>query len=166
MLHALLALAATMQPASQPDYAPNIATGAALTAEIHAVDAEFFRLMWKDCEAPEKLAVFLHPDGEFYHDVNGYRKFSGAVLAFQKRRCDGQAKTGERTRRELVEESFHVDPVPRFGAIATGDHRFYRMLPGKPEELIGVAKFAIVYKREADGWKGYRTLSYAHRPGK
>ena len=165
MLRALLALTA-LQPASQPDYVPNIATGAALKAEIHAVDAEIFRLLWKDCEPPEKFARFVHPDGEFYHDVNGYRKDPTASLRSIKRRCERQAKTGERSRRELIEESFHVDPVPRFGAIATGEHRFYRKLPGKAEELIGVAKFATVYKREADGWKGYRTLSYNHRPGK
>ena len=155
--------AAAAQAAPQPNFAPTIPTGAALRAEIHAVDAEFFRLLWKDCEPPEKLARFVHPDGEFYHDVNGYRKDPTANMRSIKRRCDRQAKTGERTRRELVEESFHVDPVPRFGAIATGEHRFYRKLPGKPEQLIGIARFATVYKREADGWKGYRTLSYAHR---
>ena len=162
----LLALAAAAQAASPPDYVPNIPTGAALRAEIHALDAEFFRLLWKDCEPPETIARFIHPDSEFYHDINGYRKDPNAHLRSIKRRCDRQAKTGERTRRELIEESFHVDPVPRFGAIATGEHRFYRKLPGKPEQLIGTSKFATVFKREADGWKGYRTFSYAHRSPK
>ena len=161
----LLALAtqANAAGAATPDYVPEIPTGDALYAEIRAVDAEYFRLLWRDCEPPERLAAFLHPDGEFYHDVNGYRKDSTASIRFMQRRCERQAGTGERTRRELVEASFTVDPVPRFGAIATGEHRFYRTPRGEPERLIGTARFLTFYKREPDGWRGYRAFSYMHR---
>lgn len=167
MLLRLLLAGLALQPVAGTttrSYVPNIPAGQTLRDEIHAVDAEYFRLLWKDCEAPEKLAAFLHPDGEFYHDVNGYRKDSNASIRFMQRRCEGQAKTGERTRRELVDSSFSVDPVPLFGAIASGEHRFYRTPKGKPEQLIGTARFLIVYKRESDGWKGYRAVSYAHSP--
>ena len=166
LLHLILAALATQPVAASGTshaYVPQIATGDALRAEIHAVDAEYFRLLWRDCEPPEKLAAFLHPDGEFYHDLSGYRKDSTAGIRFMQRRCEGQRKIGERTRRELVEGSFWVDPVPRFGAIATGEHRFYRTPKGQPEQLIGTARFLILYKRERDGWRGYRAFSYAHR---
>lgn len=160
---ALTTQAATSSTTSQA-YEPQIPSGDALRAEIRAVDAEYFRLLWKDCEPPEKLAAFLHPDGEFYHDANGYRKDSTASIRFMQRRCEGQTKLGERTRRELVEDSFMVDPVPRFGAIATGEHRFYRTPKSQAEQLIGTARFLILYKRDPDGWRGYRIFSYAHRP--
>ena len=162
----LAALAAQPSPAegAEPQaHVPQIAAGEALRAEIHAVDAEYFRLLWRDCEPAEKLAAFLHSEGEFYHDVNGYRKDSAASIRSMTRRCERAAKTGERTRRELVEGSFSVDPVPRFGAIATGEHRFYRTAKGEAEQLIGTARFLILYKREPDGWKGYRAFSFAHR---
>ena len=166
LMLATLAAQATVAGAASQDYVPEIPTGEALRAAIHAVDAEYFRLLWRDCEPPERLAAFLHPDGEFYHDVNGYRRDSTASVRFMQRRCQGQARIGERTRRELVESSFYVDPVPRFGAIATGEHRFYRAPRGEPERLIGTARFLILYKRERDGWRGYRAFSYAHRtPG-
>lgn len=161
---AVLANQTEVASVAPQDHVPQIPTGEALRAEIHAVDAEYFRLLWRDCEPAEKLSAFLHPDGEFYHDVNGYRKDSTASIRFMQRRCDGQAKTGERTRRELVEGSFSVDPVPRFGAIATGEHRFYRTAKGQPEKQIGTARFLILYKREPDGWRGYRAFSFAHLP--
>ena len=163
MLLNLLAFAAQAAGAVSPEHAPQIPTGDALRAEIHAVDAEYFRLMWRDCEPPERLAAFLHPEGEFYHDVNGYRRDSTASVRFMQRRCASQASSGERTRRELVEASFHVDPVPRFGAIATGEHRFYRAARGEPERLIGTARFLVLYKRDPGGWRGYRAFSFAHR---
>ena len=163
LMLATLAVQAAGAGVTSQEYVPQIATGDALRAEIHAVDAEYFRLLWRDCEPPERLAAFLHPDGEFYHDVNGFRRDSTASIRFMQRRCERQASTGERTRRELVEASFYVDPVPRFGAIATGEHRFYRTPRGEPERLIGTARFLILYKRERDGWRGYRAFSYAHR---
>lgn len=167
LLHLVLTVLAAQTAAAtatSQTYVPEITTGDALRAEIHAVDAELFRLMWKDCEPPEKWAAFLHPDGEFYHDVNGYRNFSSASIRFIQRRCEGQAQSGERTRRELVEGSLLVDPVPRFGAIATGEHRFYHTPEGQPEQLIDTARFLILYKREPDGWKVYHVFSYAHLP--
>lgn len=167
LLHLVLAVLATQTGAATATsqvYVPEIPTGDALWAEIHAVDAELFRLLWKDCEPPEKMAAFLHPDGEFYHGVNGYRNFSTSSIRFIQRRCDGQAQSDERTRRELVEGSLSVDPVPRFGAIATGEHRFYHTPKGQPEQLISTARFLNLYKREPDGWKVYRVFSYAHLP--
>jgi hypothetical protein len=158
-----LAAAAAAQAPSGEAAAPVIPTGEALRPEIHALDAEFFRLMWKDCDSPEKLAAFGAPDLEFYHDLNGVRRGAGMAVSFQQRRCERERKTGERHRRELVEETFTVDPVPGFGAIATGEHRFYRAEKGKPERLLSTARFVTLWKLQPDGWKQFRVLSFAHR---
>ncbi len=135
----------------------------ALTAEIAAVDAEYFRLLWKDCEAPEKLAAMISPDQEFYHDQHGMTLGPDADVRFVKRRCDNLRKTGASTRREIVPGTFRVDPVPNFGAVATGEHHFFRTDPGKSERFLGSARFSVVWKRTAVGWQSYRVLSLDHR---
>ena len=45
----------------------------------------------------------------------------------------------------------------------TGEHRFFQLLPGKPEKLVEVALFTHVWKKEEGGWKLTRVVSYDHR---
>ena len=41
--------------------------------------------------------------------------------------------------------------------------RFYKLTPGKPEQLVEVALFTQVWKKEPSGWRLARVLSYDHR---
>lgn len=135
----------------EADFQPENAASPELRAAIQAADAEHFRQLWEVCESAEKQGAHLHPDGEFYHEVNGARPYAGPALAFMARRCEAQAKSGERTRRELVEDSFTVDPVPGFGAIATGEHRFYSTALGEKERYRAIGRFLILWKQEPVG---------------
>ena len=44
-----------------------------------------------------------------------------------------------------------------------GVHRFFQLLPGKPEKLVEVSQFTHVWKKEGGAWKLARALSYDHR---
>ena len=136
----------------------------ALTDEIRAADEALFAAFFDRCDIPTLKTSFTD-DYEMIHDKNGMiAKDKAEMIAGLERTCARQ-KTGEdyRARRELVVESLKVYPVNNFGAIEIGEHRFFQRLPGKPEKLVEVSLFTHVWKKEADGWKLARALSYDHR---
>jgi hypothetical protein len=62
-------------------------------------------------------------------------------------------------RREIDAESYRVFPIPGYGAMTTGTHRFCHT----PTTCEGAGEFTMVW-REKDGvWQVTRALSYAHR---
>ena len=140
----------------------------ALTEQIRARDAELFELMFTGPCDSGKMRSFLADDIEFYHDKAGFnvRKPEEFVAIYEKN-CEGRKDPKAwRSRRELVRDSLHVDPVPGWGAMQTGDHLFYER-KGKDgaEKLVGKAKFAMVWVLGSDGkWRVSRVLSYAHAP--
>ncbi len=135
-----------------------------LVEEISAADAAMFSAFFDRCDIPA-LSKMLTDDFEMFHDKGGRIAANKAemIKAFEGT-CSRQ-KTGEdyRARRELITESLKVYPINNFGAIEVGEHRFYQQLPGKPEKLVEVALFTQVWKKEPDGWKLARVLSYDHR---
>jgi hypothetical protein len=139
-------------------------TSPELVAAVVAADSTFFRAMFDDCDLVT-LGATVTDDFEFYHDVGGRtartrREFVDAIAGLCERQ---RAGTDYRARRELVRDSLVVYPVPGFGAIATGVHRFHRRDPGKPERFVEVARFTIVWQQEGGRWRMARALSYDHR---
>jgi hypothetical protein len=104
-------------------------------------------------------------DLEFYHDKGGLTYRSGEeMVAEYAKQCEERKKPGASSlRRELVESSLHVDPVPGHGAMETGEHLFYQRQGNGAEKLSGRANFAHVWRLEDGVWKIARVLSYAHR---
>ncbi|HEX8535255.1 MAG TPA: nuclear transport factor 2 family protein [Allosphingosinicella sp.] len=164
-----LALAAALQAAA-PAPAVSIPAQPQLTEQIAARDAEFFALFFTGaCDIP-KFRSFLADDVEFYHDKGGFnvKKAEDFVAIFRKNCTDRQDPKAWRTRRELVRESLHVDPVPGHGAIEAGEHLFYERhgVDGQ-EQLAGRARFAQLWVLGKDGqWRLSRVFSYAHGPAK
>ena len=153
---ALLALAAAA--------AVQIPTGPALTQAITARDADLFQLFFLGCD-PARMATFLTPDFEMYHDRGG--KIAGSAAAFvadYATQCEAKKKPDAwRSRRALVAGSLYVDPVPGFGAIEEGDHVFYERQGEGPEKLVGKAHFVQLWALGTDGaWRLARVLSYKH----
>jgi hypothetical protein len=138
--------------------------GAALTEEIRAADAVFFRTYFEACD-PAKIEAMVTPDIEMYHDKAGFIFTSAeAFVADYAKGCEEKkAPDAWRSRRELVPSSLRIDPVPGFGAIEEGDHLFYERKGDGPEKLVGKAHFVQVWQRAADGWRLKRVLSYAHQ---
>ena len=130
--------------------------------EIARMDAELFDAAFNRCDI-KRLGEIVTDDVEFIHDKWGQTAKTRAefVGGFQ-RGCERQA-TGEdyRARRELV--SMTVHPINNYGVMQMGEHRFYRLTPGKPEALIETARFIDIWKKVDGAWKLYRVISYDHR---
>jgi len=113
--------------------------------EIAAMDARLFAAVFDTCDIAT-LATLVTDDFEFFHDKDGLSSTSGAqfVKAIEAT-CERQ-KTGAdyRARRELVPGSMQVYPLNNYGAIQVGKHRFYQLLPGKPEQLVEISLFTSV----------------------
>src|SRR4051794_39169680 len=103
----------------------------------------------------ERLMALFTADLEFYDDGSGLKNYAGTKEDFVKVFHDVAD-----LRRELLKETLEVYPVPGYGAIEIGEHRFCHQENGKQD--CGVMKFAMVWKRTGETWKLARVLSYAH----
>lgn len=132
--------------------------------EIAAADQALFSAFFDRCDTAA-LATMVTDDLEMFHDKNGFMTKSGKEFLDGIASTCAPQKTGEdyRARRELVPGTLKVYPLNNYGAIETGAHRFYQLLPGKPEKLVEVSQFTHVWKKEESGWKIARILSYDHR---
>jgi ketosteroid isomerase-like protein len=132
--------------------------------EVAAADQALFSAFFDRCDM-ETLAKMVTDDFEMFHDKNGYMTKSGKEFLDGIKATCARQKTGEdyRARRELVPGTLKVYPLDNYGAIETGVHRFYQLLPGKPEKLVEVSQFTHVWKKEEGVWKLARALSYDHR---
>lgn len=153
----ILLLAAAVALPSEP---------AALRAEIQAVDDRFFTAFFGTTCQPDLIRSMLSDDFEMYHDKGGVIATSAAqFMADYAEACAArQASDAWRSRRELVPESLLVDPVPGFGAIEDGEHRFYERQGDGTERLAGNAHFTHLWEKAEEGWKLKRVLSFQHRP--
>ena len=132
--------------------------------EVAAADQALFSAFFDRCDT-EALAKMVTDDFEMFHDKNGYMTKSGKEFLDGIKGTCARQKTGEdyRARRELVPGTIKVYPLDNYGAIETGVHRFYQLLPGKPEKLVEVSQFTHVWKKEDGVWKLARALSYDHK---
>lgn len=157
MLLALVLALAAHDPPALPE-------GAALTEAIRARDAELFAVLFERCE-PERMRALVTADIEFYHDRDGVVRSADAFVADYARFCrERQAPDAWRSRRELVEASLNVHPVPGYGAIEDGEHLFYERRGDGPERLVGRARFTQLWQLSPEGWRLARVFSYAHAP--
>ena len=135
-----------------------------LTDEIRAADSALFAAFFDRCDV-EALKGMITDDFEMFHDKGGRIAASGKQFIENIAGTCARQKTGEdyRARRELITGTLKVYPLNNYGAVETAEHRFYQLLPGKPEKLVEIALFTHVWKREPDGWKLARVVSYDHR---
>ncbi|MDP3908454.1 nuclear transport factor 2 family protein [Novosphingobium sp.] len=138
---------------------------AVLTDQVAAADARFFAAFFDARCNPAEVRAMIADDFEMYHDKGGVIATSAdQFMALYASQCAERAKPDAwRSRRELVPGSLLVDPVPGFGAIEEGDHRFYERQGEGAETLAGSAHFAHLWEKTPQGWKLKRVLSYSHR---
>jgi hypothetical protein len=114
----------------------------------------------------EGFRPFISDDVEFYHDKGGIILGLDSLIATTKKNlcADG----GYRLRREAVEGSVKCFPLQNanvtYGAVLSGEHRFYVLEKGKKERLDGQAKFFDVWLVKDGVWKMSRVVSYSHGP--
>ncbi len=134
-----------------------------LTATIERLDRELFAAVFGRCD-PVRVRELVTDDFEYFHDKWGQTADSGDAFAEAIMGLCARQVSGEdfRSRRELVAGSLEVFPMNQYGAVETGVHRFYRLTPGKPDELTEVARFAHLWREQDGRWRLARVLSYAH----
>ena len=162
-MHAFLALAAAAQ-VQAPAPAVTVPEQPALTEQIAARDAEFFKLFFEGCD-PARVRTMIADDIEMYHDKGGFvwRGADGVIADYAKSCADRRKPGAWRSRRELVRATLRVDPVPGHGAIEDGAHLFYERQGEGPERLAGRARFTQLWILGSDGgWRLARVFSFAH----
>jgi len=119
-----------------------------------ALDTAMFD-SFNNCSDPAQLAkhaAFFAKDVEFFHDLGGLTVGADAMIENTRKNVCGKF------RRELDSASFRVYPIPGYGAMTLGTHRFCHTAT----TCEGIAEFSTVW-REKDGvWQITRALSYAH----
>ena len=129
-----------------------------LFSKIAALDSALFTA-FNTCN----LATFkelINEDFEFYDDRTGLNSSVEKEFDSFRNRCNGDIKV----RRELVKSTLQIYPLEHYGAVQMGDHRFYETEKGRPERLVGTARFVHVWQYKNDGWKLSRVISYEHKP--
>jgi len=125
-----------------------------LFEKLLALDTALFDSFNK-CSEPAELrkhAALFAKDVEFYHDLGGLTLGVDALMTATRNNVCGKF------RRELDLASFRVYPIPGYGAMSMGTHRFCHT----PDTCEGVAEFTTVWKENGGDWQVTRALSYAH----
>jgi hypothetical protein len=121
---------------------------------IMAQDAAFFTA-FNTCKV-DVLRPMVAVDLKFFHDRNGLDLGRDVFL-----KAVAENVCGKFTR-ELVPGTLEVWPIPKFGAIAIGTHKFIH--PDRVKEPDGIGKFLILWKQEGDRWVMVEAYSYGHMP--
>jgi hypothetical protein len=103
----------------------------------------------------EALMSLFDADLEFYHDAGGLQHFTDVKAAFT-----GVFGKDDGIRRELVPGTLRVYPVPGYGAMELGRHRFCHLENGKQD--CGSFEFVHIWRNVGGDWKITRVASYGH----
>ncbi len=94
-------------------------------------------------------------DLEFYHDKGGLTGYNQTVSSLVE-----AAKSTNQLRRDLVKESLEVYPIPGYGAMQIGTHRFCHWENNRQD--CGAFKFVHIWQKKNGEWKITRVVSYDH----
>lgn len=95
---------------------------------------------------------FIAEDIEFYHDRGGLSTSKPGLVESIKNNICGKVT------RELLAGSIEVYPIPNYGAVEMGAHRFYN----NQEKEAGpsrFSKFVHIWKNENGNWRISRVVS-------
>jgi hypothetical protein len=143
---------ASVSAQSKPEAPPP----AELARTLAGLDAQLFD-SFNRCDL-EKFASFFAEGVEFYHDKGGLTLSSKSVVESVRNNICGKV------RREVVAASIETHPIPGFGAVQMGTHRFYEANARQGGGPIGAAKFIHLWQHKDGAWKITRVISYDHGP--
>lgn len=103
----------------------------------------------------EVLKSVFATNVEFYHDKGGLSDYNSTISSFKK-----LFEVNPGLRRELVQGTLEVYPVPGYGAVEIGIHRFVHTENGK--EVVGTFKFIHIWQFKDNQWKATRVISVGH----
>lgn len=99
---------------------------------------------------PDVFEKLFSENIEFYHDKGGLTTSKKDLIESLKKNICGKVT------RELVKGSIEVYPIPGYGAIQFGYHRFHNLVENSTSRN---GKFVHTWKRENGEWKITRVIS-------
>lgn len=121
--------------------------------EIRRLDAEeFARFNAHDLGG---TMSFFAEELEFYHDKDGLLSRAQVNEGFTRLFAQNNGM-----RRELVPGTLEVYPIPGYGALEKGRHRFCHVENGRDD--CGVFEFVQIWRKSGERWKVTRAFSYGH----
>ncbi len=102
-----------------------------------------------------RLAVFdslISEDIEFYHDRGGLTTSKKELLLSLKNNICGKVT------RELLPGSIEVHPIPKYGAVQMGAHRFFNNQEKNPPPSL-FSKFVHTWHNQNGKWQLTRVIS-------
>jgi hypothetical protein len=132
----------------------------ALFDQISLLDSSLFTA-FNNCDM-DKVGSLFTEDLEFFHEKNGLLTTRASVIGVMKQNLCSQP--GYKVRRELVKESLQVFEIKGYGAIETGEHRFFLTQKNQPETLDGIGKFVHLWQNKDGVWRISRVMSFGFRP--
>jgi hypothetical protein len=94
-------------------------------------------------------------DLEFFHDKGGLTGYQHTIEFMRS-----TAKNPNGLKRDLVPGSLRVYPIPGYGAMEIGAHRFCHRENGRQD--CGTFQFVHIWKQTGNEWKITRVVSYDH----
>ena len=143
-----LAAQSVTQPATQAKPAES-----PLFAEIAAQDAAMFAAF--NAHDLPGLMSFFSEDLEFFHDKDGLERYAKVNEGFAR-----LFKMDMGLKRTLVPGTLRVYPIPGYGAMEFGQHRFCHFENGRDD--CGNFEFTTIWQKKEGRWKVTRILSYGH----
>jgi hypothetical protein len=103
----------------------------------------------------ETFGNMFSKDLEFYHDKGGLTDHKYTIESLIR-----VAAQNNGLRRDLIQGSMEVYPIPAYGAMQIASHTFCHQEAGKQD--CGTFKFVHIWHKTPDGWKLARVVSYGH----
>ena len=130
-----------------PPYVPE---SQALCDTIARMDSLLFDA-YNTCKL-EAFESMVSDDIEFYHDRGGLDTSKSNLIKALKNNICGKVT------RQLLKGSIEVYPIPNYGAVQMGIHRFYNNQEGD-RGTSRYSKFVHTWHRENGQWKLARVIS-------
>ena len=137
-----------------------------LFLELKKQDSLFFERGFNNCDIAY-LEKTMDENLKFYHDNGGFQDKKLFMERTKKNIC---GNPNQKPIRKVIENSLEVFPLYNngelYGAIQSGEHRFYIREKGKQDALGGQAKFTTVWTKKDGNWIMSDILSYDHGDAK
>ncbi|MCF8259061.1 MAG: class A beta-lactamase-related serine hydrolase [Flavobacteriales bacterium] len=131
---------------------------------ISSNDSLLFNVGFNTCDMAQ-FELLLSDRFEFIHDKEGVLSKQEFLTSMRNGLCN--SPTTYLSRRALISGSTEIYPLYKgkrlYGAIQTGNHRFYETIANGNESYASSARFTHVWTLENEVWKLTKGLSYDHQ---
>jgi len=142
----VISLVANAQTEEIPDYKPS---DIQLHNTISKLDSIYFTA-YNTCDMATQRKMYSE-DLEFFHDKGGLATSKEGILTSLKNNICGKVT------RTLIKGSIEVYPIPNYGAIQIGYHKFFNNQ--EPNAKSIPSKFIVVWKQNKDNWQITKVIS-------